>query len=121
LLDAGLFLGPLLVFAPALWACRARGMNDYMALASRYASGFEAKWLRTPDPGEPLLGTPDVQTLADLGIAMQVVRAMRWLPVSPRLLLELGVTAALPFAPLLLLEHPLGDLLERFVAIVSGV
>jgi hypothetical protein len=119
--DAVLFVGPLLVFAPALWASQARGMEEYMALASQYASAFETKWLRTHDPGEPLLGTPDVQALADLGVGMTTVREMRWLPVSPRVLLELGVTAALPFAPLLLLEYPLGDLLKRLVVIVSGV
>lgn len=119
--DAVLFLGPLLVFAPALWACQARGMNEYMALASRYTADFETKWLRTPDPGEPLLGTPDLQALADLGTSMTIVRDMRWLPVSPRLLLELGLTAALPLVPLLLLEYPLGDLLKKFVVIVAGV
>jgi hypothetical protein len=119
--DAVLFVGPLLVFAPALWASQARGMEEYMALASQYASAFETKWLRTHDPGEPLLGTPDVQALADLGTGMKIVREMRWLPVSPRLLLELGVTTALPFAPLLLLEYHLGDLLKRLVVIVSGV
>jgi hypothetical protein len=116
-----LFLGPLLVFAPALWACQARGMNDYMALSSEYVSAFDAKWLGARRHDEPLLGTADLQALADFGSSMKLVRDMRWVPVGPRLLLELGLAAALPMAPLLLLEYPLGDVLKKFVAIVSGL
>src|SRR5262245_57940798 len=78
LVDGALFLGPLLVFTDKLWAARTKGVGLYTGLAARYVTEFEAKW--TGDdvpPGEPLLGTADIQSLADLANAVKVVKGMR--------------------------------------------
>jgi hypothetical protein len=55
LLDVVLFLGPLCIFSPKLWACRVKGMSDYMEFAARYVNGFDRKWLgsQTPVPESP--------------------------------------------------------------------
>ena len=43
IVDALLFLGPLCIFAQKLWACRVKGMSDYMAFAARYVDDFDRK------------------------------------------------------------------------------
>jgi hypothetical protein len=121
-IDAALFLGPLFLFTPKLWACRVKGLGDYMELASSYVSGFDRKWLGTHTaPGEPLLGTPDLQSLADLTASLDVVRNMRLVPITPGLLREFAIAALLPTLPLFLLKYPLVELIQRFSARLLGL
>jgi hypothetical protein len=122
IVDAVLFLGPVCFFARKLWASKVKGLSDYMVFASRYANGFDRRWLGADAPAEQdLLGTPDLQSLADLGNSINVVRDMRIIPVSPRLLAELAIAALLPMVPLLLLKYPLTELAEKFVTILFGL
>ena len=53
-------------------------------------------------PADPLLGTADLQSLADLSNSVGIVRNMRWVPVSTRLLITVVIAALLPMLPLLL-------------------
>ncbi len=121
-MDAALFLGPLLVFTDKLWAGRTRGMSDYMGFAGRYVKEFERKWLESgdPAPGESMLGTPDLQSLADLANSVNIVREMKWVPISSRLLTQLAMAALLPLAPLLLFKYPLAELAQKLVARLIG-
>jgi hypothetical protein len=119
--DAVLFLGPLLLFTPKLWACRVKGLSDYMEFAASYVSGFDRKWLGADAHLEPLLGTPDLQSLADLGNSVNIVRNMRWVPVSVRMLRDFAVAALVPMVPLLLLKYPVAELAEKFLGRLSGL
>ena len=68
-------LGPLLVFAPQLAQAKRQGLREYGTLAERYVREFDAKWLRGGAPAdEPLVGSADLQSLADLGNSYEVVR-----------------------------------------------
>ena len=76
-------LGPLLLFLPHLAAARRIGLREYGTLAQRYVRGFDDKWLRGRAPaGEPLIGSADIQSLADLGNSYQIVREMRTVPFT---------------------------------------
>jgi hypothetical protein len=122
LVDGALFLGPLLVFTDKLWAARTKGVRVYMGLAARYVTEFEAKW--TGDngtPGEPLLGTPDLQSLADLANSVSVVKGMRWITVGPRLLTMMMIAAVVPLTPLLLFRYPITELAEKFFSGLLGL
>ena len=122
LADAVLFVGPLYIFSLKLWRCKVKGMDDYSAFAERYVNEFDRKWLGAdPDPGEPLLGTADIQSLADLSNSVSIVRDMRLVPVSPRMLMHLAVAALLPLLPLVLFKYPIADLLTKFVDRLSGL
>ena len=103
---AAIFVGPLFVFAPKLRLARARGLAEYMDLAASYVNAFQAKWLRREPGHEELLGTSDLQSLADLGNSVRVVEDMRTAPVSYRLLTRLVVAALVPMLPLLLFRVP---------------
>ena len=120
--DALLFVGPLLVFSRKLWQCWVKGLNEYGALAERYVSEFDKKWLGAgAGPAEPLLGTADIQSLADLSTSVSIVRDMRFVPVGPRLLIPLTVAALVPLLPLLLFKYPIAQLLVKFVESLSGL
>ena len=121
-LDAALFLGPLLVFIDKLDAGRSKGMGAYSSLAARYVTEFEAKWTGGRSPQDtPLLGTPDLQSLADLANSFSVVRTMRWVTIGPRLLSRLAFAALAPLAPLLLFQYPLADLATKVFHHLAGL
>jgi hypothetical protein len=48
-----------------------------------------------------LLGSSDIQSLADLGNSYQVITDMRLIPVSARMTLRLAAVALVPVVPLL--------------------
>ena len=76
-------LGPLLVFMRQLEAAKRAGLREYGALAQRYMREFDRKWLRGgAPPDEPLLGSADIQSLADMGNSFDVVKEMRWIPFT---------------------------------------
>jgi hypothetical protein len=122
LADALLFVGPLFIFSHKLWQCWVKGLIDYGGLADRYVNEFDRKWLGTgAAPAESLLGTPDIQSLADLSNSVSIVRDMRFAPVGPRLLIPLTVAALVPLLPLLLFKYPIAELLVKFVESLSGL
>ena len=72
-------LGPMLVFGPQLAAAKRAGLREYGMLAQRYVREFDGKWLRGGAPAdEPLIGSADIQSLADLGNSFEVVKGMRF-------------------------------------------
>ncbi len=106
--------GPLLVFAPQLAAARRDGMREYGNLAERYVRAFDTKWLRGgASPDESLLGSGDIQSLADLGNSLEVVRGMRTFPVTRDALVSLAVATFAPVIPLFLTMMPLEELLKK--------
>jgi hypothetical protein len=113
-----LVVGPLMVFAPQLSQARRMGLNEYGTLAQRYVREFDAKWLRGGDPGEPILGTGDIQSLADLGNSYSIIQDMRIVPVTKQAMFQLGVATVLPLVPLLLTLMPLEDLLKKLFGIL---
>jgi hypothetical protein len=82
-----LVLGPLLLFAPQLAQAKRIGNREYGALAARYVREFDAKWLRSrASANEPLVGSADIQSLADLATSFEVVRRMQIAPITSRVL-----------------------------------
>jgi hypothetical protein len=110
---------PLLVFAPQLAQAKRDGTREYGALAQRYVREFDAKWLRSQAAaGEPLVGSADIQSLADLANSYEVVRSMRAIPVTRDAALQLGAAVLAPIVPLALTMMPLEELLKRLAALV---
>ena len=113
-------LGPLLAFVPRLFLARLKGSIQYGALASDYSSRFEEHWF-APAPRAELLGSPEIQSLADLGGAYREnVEKMQLLLFSPRDLVLLLVAALLPAIPLVLSQVPARQVLMRLVHLFSG-
>jgi hypothetical protein len=114
-----LVLGPLLLFAPGLAQAKRTGNREYGTLAERYVREFDGKWLRGGAPAdEPLVGSADVQSLADLANSFEVVRTMRIAPITRDGLLSLVAGTLAPLVPLALTMMPLEELLKRLFGIL---
>jgi hypothetical protein len=112
-------LGPLLVFSPQLAQAKRTGLREYGTLAERYVREFDAKWLRGGAPaGAPLVGSADIQSLADLANSFEVVRTMQLAPITRDALLRLVAATLVPVVPLLLTMMPLEELLKRLFGIL---
>ena len=115
-----LFLGPMLVFYPALYQARRTAIRTYGALVTRYNRGFQDKWLDNPEQAdEPLLGSADIQSLADMGNSYRFVDDMRPVPFGKNLVIRLALATALPGLPLLLLllVMPLSEIVDALVKV----
>ena len=112
-------LGPQLVFGPQLEAAKRAGLREYGTLAQRYVREFDSKWLRGGAPeGEPLIGSADIQSLADLGNSYEVVKGMRFVPFTGQTVLQLAITTLVPVVPLMLTLISLEQLIERLLKVV---
>jgi hypothetical protein len=112
-------LGPLLTFASPLFRAKRRGTREYGTLAARYVREFDATWLRGDTNGEePLIGSPDVQSLADMGNSYSVVSSMRTVPITREIIVRFAVATLLPVAPLMLTLMPLEVMLTKLVTII---
>jgi hypothetical protein len=106
-------LGPLLMFFPILVRTRLSWLQDYSLLVTRYNRAFHEKWIAgRPSTDEPLLGSADIQSLADLGNSYETLRGMKAFPFSLRVVIQLALVTSLPSLPLLLLVMPVGQILE---------
>jgi len=106
-------LSPLMVFAPQLAQAKRVGIREYGTLAERYVREFDAKWLRGGAPAdEQLVGSGDIQSLADLANSYEVVKTMRIAPVTREAITRLVLATLVPIAPLVLTMMPLEKLLE---------
>jgi hypothetical protein len=112
-------IGPLLVFTPQLAQAKRTGNREYGALAERYVREFDAKWLRGGAPAdERLVGSGDIQSLADLDGSLEVVRTMRLAPVTKEAVFRLVVATLAPIVPLGLTMMPLEELLKTLVGVL---
>lgn len=108
-------LGPLCVFLPALMRAKRIGLFDYGVLASEYVSEFDSKWVRGGAVGdEQLMGSSDIQSLADLANSFQVIRDIRSIPFDKDTFIQVTLFVLIPILPLVLTMIPLEKLLNKF-------
>jgi hypothetical protein len=119
---SAILTAPLLFFCDRLLEVKQRGLLEYGRLGARYTRRFDAKWIHgdaTSD--EPILGTADLQSLADLGNSFDVIRRMRLVPIAWSQVVLIVVLAALPMLTLLLFEFPLDQLIIGGLRLLAGV
>lgn len=110
-----MFLGPLLVFSPTLYAVRERALLDYGRLASQHHLAFHQKWIREARSGEDLMGAPETSSAADLNASVEVAQAMRVVPIDLIAVIQLVVAAGIPMLAVVATQIPLGDLAKWLV------
>jgi len=112
-------LCPLLAFSPQLSQAKRQGSREYGVLAERYVREFDSKWVRGGAAAdEPLLGSADIQSLADLGNSYAVVRGMRIVPVKREDILLLASATLAPIVPLGLTMMSLEELLKKLIGVL---
>jgi hypothetical protein len=114
-----LMLGPLHAYAPCLKRARRTGLREYGTLASRYVREFDRKWVRGGAPAdEQLIGSGDIQSLADLGNSFQVVKDITPFPYGRTAVVQLVVSTLTPISPLVLTMIPLEELIDRVIGTI---
>jgi hypothetical protein len=114
-----LALGPLCVFTPSLLRAKRLGLHKYGRLASDYVVGFDRKWIEGKRSSEePLVGTGDIQSLADLANSFAVVRSITPFAFGRQTLIGLAVIIALPLLPLGLTMFSPQELVLRLLKVL---
>lgn len=111
-------VAPLLMFSIRMARTRRKGLADYGLLAQRYVEKFHQKWVRESLPSAELLGTGDIQSLADLGNSYQVIREMRIVPFGLQDISRLAIATAAPLSPLLLTIFSFEELMIRIFKVL---
>ena len=112
-------LGPPCVFAKTLLELKRRGRREYGVLAAHYTSEFHDKWIKGgAPPGEPLLGSSDIQSLADLANSYSVIGEMRPVPFSRDTIMQVVGAVAIPLLPLALSIVPADQILKQLFSLL---
>jgi hypothetical protein len=114
-----LVLAPLAFFVVHLDRAHRAARCEFGTLSSKYVDRFRAKWIEH-DTGEnePLLGTPDIQSLADLGNSFTTVGEIRLFPFGKQTVARLLGVLILPLVPLVLMIIPLREIVGWAVKLV---
>ena len=111
--EIALLLAPLIPFVPMLMRLRREGSMAYGRLGMTYVRQFADRWAPPAHETEnTMLGTPDIQSLADLASSYAVIEQTRVLLVTRRDLIKMIGLAILPFLPLALTVMSFGELLQ---------
>ncbi len=111
---------PGLFFFFALRSTKRRGIFEYGDLALQYTSEFDGKWIggKRP-PGEELMGSGDIQSLADLGNSYSVIQDMKIVPFAFKTTLWLAAAFIFPMLPLLLTVMPLEEIVKTVFKVLA--
>lgn len=106
---------PVIPFASRLTRCRFLGLLEFSSLAWRHDRAFDEKWIHQPQSRnqEKLLGTADVQSLADMGAAYEHVENMSLIPIDYKSAMAIAIASALPMLPLIGTEIPLQEIISK--------
>jgi hypothetical protein len=105
-------------FIRPLRRAKGRGGSEYNLLASRYVREFETKWFRSDGSDEALVGSADIQSLADLANAAEIAGTMRIVPFNKAAVSKVIAAFVLPIAPLALTVIPLDEVLRRLLKLI---
>jgi hypothetical protein len=112
--------GPLLRFTPKLLLTRGAARRRYGALVADYTERFERRWVDTADHPDPL-GSQDMQAFNDLSSSYRSnIEEMRVMMFDPRDWLVLLLAAALPALPLLFVQAPAQEVVQRLIKLLVG-
>jgi hypothetical protein len=113
------FAAPLLIFVPNLLVLKQSGLMDYGTLGSEYTQAFYRRWVAKTEPAdEPLLGTGDIQSLADLGNSFAIIRTMRIVPLELSDFIAFVLPVLIPALPLAATVMPLGEIVKNLFKLI---
>ena len=114
------FAGPMLLFLPNLLLLKQRGLMEYGTLGSEYTQAFHRRWVAKTAPAEePLLGSGDIQSLADLGNSFEIIKKMNVLPVALGDFVAFVLPGLIPSLPLAATVMPLGEIVKSLLKLIA--
>lgn len=113
-----LMLAPMLCFTMRINAAKRAALREYGIVASHYVTDFHRRWIANARQNdEALLGSADIQSLADLSNSFDVVQETRMVPFDQRTVLRLAFVTILPLLPLTLTVLPVEELIDRAISL----
>jgi hypothetical protein len=110
---------PFVAFSGKLLGARNRGLLDYGQFAAAYTRAFDAKWLEgAPADRAELLGTADIQSLADLANSYEVVHGVRAVPFEWINVMVIVLAVAIPLLPLVFAVISPMDAIKQVIQIL---
>ena len=121
-----LAFAPLFFFIVHLADAKRTALRDYGIFAMRHVTEFRQKWIdRVPETGEALVreggilvGTGDIQSLADLANSFEIVQETGVLPFGKAPVIRLAIVLAVPLLPLVLTMIPIEQLIDRALGVL---
>lgn len=114
---AALFVlhAPLLAFSGKLSRCRFTGLLEFGALVWRHDCAFDEKWIkdRAGSEQESILGSSDVQSMADIATCYEHINDMWLIPFDSKAFAVLVMAALLPMLPLVGTAIPLQEIVAK--------
>lgn len=107
---------PLAAFTVRLCRCRLHGLLAFGRLVWKHDRAFDEKWIHPETssiPDDQLLGTSDVQSLADIATAYEHVDEMRMIPFDTKAATVLALTSIAPMLPLIGTAIPLHEIMSK--------
>jgi hypothetical protein len=120
LLAVLIILAPILVFTDKLISLRAGGILAYGDVGEEYSRLFDCKWVQGMHAeDEIILGSSDIQSLADLRNSFQIIQNMNVIAVDRNTLTVIAASAAIPIIPLFFVALPFDEIIARVIGILG--
>jgi hypothetical protein len=114
--------GAMLAYVDLLYSTRHREIGAYTRLGLEFVRAFDRRWVGQLRTANELVGTPDYQSLNDLGGSYATLLSCRLVPMGPRPAFSVWMAAAIPMLPLVATTMPLAELLSTIGrALLGGV
>jgi hypothetical protein len=114
-----LLLAPQFFFAGGLIKARFAALAEYGLAGSSMVREFDHHWMAPAAPrGAELLDSPQSSSMIDFAGTYGTVRAMRPVAISLREVIGILLPVAAPFAPLLLYQYSIKDILQQVLRLV---
>ncbi len=112
-----IYIAPLLFFTKHLLNAKLVTLFEYSKLGLYYGTSFENKWIKKklPDNSESLLGTADIQSLADLNNSVKMVQDQLIFPLRFSSFFVFFAVLIIPYLPLLLLRFTSEEILQGII------
>lgn len=109
---------PLLFFSFILAETKRMGTLKYGTFSQYYVNNFRRKWLDDMQKDEAILGTPDIQSLSDLGNSFDVSKKMRIAPFNWSDVVQILILICLPLLPLAFLNMPIEKIITQVIKLI---
>lgn len=112
-------LAPMVFFLFPMLRTKRTGTLAYDVVANRYVNSFYQKWVGSKSKSnEDLLGTPDIQSLADLTNSFDVSLRMRVIPFGRQSVISIVILTAFPLFPLIFTIMPLEKIISQAISVI---
>lgn len=112
--------GAMLAYVDVLYTTRHRDIGAYTRLGLEFVRAFDRKWIGQLRSTNELVGTPDYQSLNDLGGSYTTLVSTRLVPMGTRPPISVWVGAVIPMLPLIATTMPLPELLGKIARTLLG-